>query len=116
MSNTTNKSTHFMIHEEKERERMGIELNEQREKMILHNSVGFLLCFCEDSALVSIFFLSERVRVTVRAGASLSLSLASERLAKGNYQLTDQQAGLGRLVIGWRVQRSEGHVLVAGGG
>lgn len=78
MSNTTNKSTHFMIHEEKERERMGIELNEQREKMILHNSVGFLLCFCEDSALVSIFFLSERVRVTVRAGASLSLTCVRE--------------------------------------
>lgn len=94
---------------------------------ISHNFVGFSLCFCEDSALVSTFFLfffyflfllSECVRVTVRAGASLSLShtLASERLAKGNYQLTDQQAGLGRLVIGWRVQRSEGHVLVAGGG
>lgn len=33
MSNTTNTSTQFMIHEEKERERMGIELNEQREKM-----------------------------------------------------------------------------------
>lgn len=32
MSNTTNTSTQYMIHEEKERERMGIELNEQREK------------------------------------------------------------------------------------
>lgn len=115
MSNTTNTSTQYMIHEEKERERMGIELNEQREKMNITQLCWVLLCFCEDSALVSIF-LSERVRVTVRAGASLSLSLASERLAKGNYQLTDQQAGLGRLVIGWRVQRSEGHVLVAGGG
>lgn len=65
----------------------------------------WVLCFCEDSAMVFyffffFFFLSERVRVTVWAGASLSLSLASERLAKGNYQLTDQQAGLGRLVIG----------------
>jgi len=32
MSKTTNTSTQHMIHEEKERERMGIELNEQREK------------------------------------------------------------------------------------
>lgn len=54
----------------------------------------------------SVSVLSGRVRGTVRAGASLTflslsfLSLASERLAKGNYQLTDQQAGLGRLVIG----------------
>lgn len=108
---------------------MGIELNEQREKNIYeyHTTLlgfrcvsvkilrWFLLFF---SLLFFLFLLSECVRVTVRAGASLSLSLtlASERLAKGNYQLTDQQAGLGRLVIGWRVQRSEGHVLVAGGG
>lgn len=45
-----------MIHEEKERERMGIELNEQREKM--NNTqllLGFCCVFCEDSALVSIF-------------------------------------------------------------
>lgn len=41
-----------MIHEEKERERMGIELNEQREKMNITQLLG-LLCFCEDSALVS---------------------------------------------------------------
>lgn len=67
-----------MIHEEKERERMGIELNEQREKM--NNTqllLGFCCVFCEDSALVSIF-LSERVRVTVRAGASLSLTCVRE--------------------------------------
>lgn len=70
----------------------------------------------------SVSVLSGRVRGSC-TGRRLShflslsfLSLASERLAKGNYQLTDQQAGLGRLVIGWRVQRSEGHVLVAGGG
>lgn len=56
MSNTTNTSTQYMIHEEKERERMGIELNEQREKM--NNTqllLGFCCVFCEDSALVSIF-------------------------------------------------------------
>lgn len=32
MSHTTNTSTQYMIHEEKEIERMGTELNEQREK------------------------------------------------------------------------------------
>lgn len=46
-----------MIHEEKERERMGIELNEQREKMNITQLCWVLLCFCEDSALVSIVFL-----------------------------------------------------------
>lgn len=55
MSNTTNTSTQYMIHEEKERERMGIELNEQREKMNITQLCWGLLCFCEDSALVSIF-------------------------------------------------------------
>lgn len=56
MSNNT--STQCMIHEEKERERMGIELNEQREKMNITQRCcccWVLLCFCEDSALVSIF-------------------------------------------------------------
>lgn len=41
MSNTTNTSTQYMIHEEKERERMGIELNEQREKMNITQLLGF---------------------------------------------------------------------------
>lgn len=40
-----------MIHEEKERERMGIKLNEQREKMNITQLCWALLCFCEDSAL-----------------------------------------------------------------
>lgn len=66
-----------------------------------------------DRLLKTKLFYQKHVRVTVRTGAPLT---ASEKLAKGNYQLTDQQAGLGRLVIGWRVQKSEGHVLVAGGG
>lgn len=44
MSNTTNTSTQYMIHEEKERERMGIELNEQREKMnITQLLLGFVV-------------------------------------------------------------------------
>lgn len=110
MSHTTNTSTHCVIHEEKERERMGIELNEQREKNIYEYHTTLLGFRCVSVKILRWFLLffsffvllSECVRVTVRAGASLSLSLslASERLAKGNYQLTDQQAGLGRLVIG----------------
>lgn len=73
-----------MIHEEKERERMGIELNEQRgEKNEYYTTCCWvLLCFCEDSAMVFyfffFFFLSERVRVTVWAGASLSLTCVRE--------------------------------------
>lgn len=72
-----------MIHEEKERERMGIELNEQREKMNSTQLVGFrcvsvkillyffvVVVFC----CFSLFF----VRVTVRAGASLSLTCVRE--------------------------------------
>lgn len=59
--------------------------------------VGFC-CVSGASALVSYSFC---VRGTVLGRRpSLSVSLASERLAKGNYQLTDQQAGSGRLVIG----------------
>lgn len=105
-----------MIHEEKERERMGTELNEQREKYGYYTTWLGVVVFLK--ILHWFLLFSERVRVYGQASLSLflSLSLASERLAKGNYQLTDQQAGLGRLVIGWRVQRSEGHVLVAGGG
>lgn len=77
MSNTTDTSTQYMIHDEKERERMGIELNEQKKKMNITQLCWVWLCFCEDSASVStyIYFLSERVRVTVWAGASLSLSV-----------------------------------------
>lgn len=46
MSNITNTATQYMIHEEKERERMGIELNEQRgKKWIIHNSVGVFVVF-----------------------------------------------------------------------
>lgn len=73
-----------MICEEKERERMGIELNEQMGKMNIPQLVGGFCCVSEESALVFYSFLSDRVRVTVWAGASLSLSLslASERLAK----------------------------------
>lgn len=46
--------------------------------------------------------MGRRLSLSLARALSLSLflSLASERLAKGNYQLTDQQAGLGRLVIG----------------
>lgn len=77
-----------MICEEKERERMGIELNEQMGKINIPQLVGGFCCVSEESALVFYSFLSDRVRVTVWAGASpslflsLSLSLASERLAK----------------------------------
>lgn len=64
-------STQHMTHEEKERERMGIELNEQMGKWILHNFVVGFCCVSEDSALVSYSFC---VRVTVWAGAPRSLS------------------------------------------
>ena len=44
MSNITNTSTQCMIHEEKERERMGIELNEQREKMNITQLCCWVCC------------------------------------------------------------------------
>ena len=64
-------STQHMTNEEKERERMGIELNEQMGKWILHNVVVGRCCVSEDSALVSYSFC---VRVTVWAGGPRSLS------------------------------------------
>lgn len=84
MSHTTNTSTHCVIHEEKERERMGIELNEQREKNIYEYHTTLLGFRCVSVKILRWFLLffsffvllSECVRVTVRAGASLSLSLS----------------------------------------
>lgn len=65
-----------MIHEEKERERMGIELNEQKGKNEYYTTLlGFVVSV---KILRWFLFLSERVRVTVRAGASLSLSCVRE--------------------------------------
>lgn len=82
---TANTST--LIHEEKERERMGSKLNEHRGKKkqqkkqkqtIIHNFVGFLLCFSEDSESISSFLFCQKVRVTLRAGAALFLSCVRE--------------------------------------
>lgn len=55
---------------------------------------GFLSLFCQ-GVLGELYG-----QAPLSLSLALFLSLASERLAKGNYQLTDQQAGLGRLVIG----------------
>lgn len=46
MSENINSSTQSVIHEEKERERMGIKLNEQREKMNITQLFCWVsLCF-----------------------------------------------------------------------
>lgn len=68
MSNSTNASTQCVTHEEKERERMGIELNEQKGNMNITQLVGFrcveilqcFLCFFSSNFSLFVFVLSGR--------------------------------------------------------
>lgn len=57
MSHTTNTSTQCVIHEEKERERMGIELNEQREKNIYEYHTTLLGFRCVSVKILRWFLL-----------------------------------------------------------
>ena len=82
---------------------------------------GYMSAFSSEDICVSffsslVFLCQNMVRVTMGRCLSLALALSlsppflslslslshlrPRGLAKGNYQLTDQQAGLGRLVIG----------------
>lgn len=65
MSNSTNASTQCVTHEEKERERMGIELNEQKGNMNITQLVGFrcveiLQCFLSFFPQISLFLFFVR--------------------------------------------------------